>query len=190
MASQKDNNDGPNDDRAAWRKVTAQTKPLDPKKRTRREGAVKNPKNKSMTNKGETTPPHVAPQVNTQAARSPRTAFLPRPDIEPKARRRLGRGTLEIEGRLDMHGMTADKARAALIRFVAQSHELQKTWVLVITGKGKHGEGILRTHLPQWLSAPPLSAYVVEYAQAAAQHGGAGAFYLRLRRHTRRTKSK
>jgi len=42
--------------------------------------------------------------------------------------------------------------------------------------------GVLKRALPQWLGAHPVRDWVVGYSGAAPQHGGAGAFYVVLRR--------
>ena len=42
--------------------------------------------------------------------------------------------------------------------------------------------GILRHSLPHWLAAPPLSGRILQVAPAHQRHGGAGAFYVYLRR--------
>ena len=45
-----------------------------------------------------------------------------------------------------------------------------------------HRHGILRHSLPHWLAAPPLTGRILEIAPAHQRHGGAGAFYVYLRR--------
>jgi len=74
-----------------------------------------------------------------------------------------------------------------LTAFVARARARHQSWLLVITGKGRHGEGgrgegKLRGALPDWLDRGALAGQVVEYAPAAPPHGGGGAFYLRVRR--------
>ena len=53
--------------------------------------------------------------------------------------------------------------------------------MLVITGKGRAGDGVLRREVPLWIGQPPLDRLVIAYEPAAAAHGGDGALYLRLR---------
>ena len=100
----------------------------------------------------------------------------------PRTRRRLSRGTLAIAARLDLHGLSLAEAELALSAFVKQARAQGHIWLLVITGKGIRGEGKLRRALPAWLARGTLAGLVVEYGTAAANHGGAGAYYLRLRR--------
>ena len=100
----------------------------------------------------------------------------------PRTRRRLARGTLPIQARLDLHGLSLAGAERALAAFVTQARGQGHVWLLVITGKGVRGEGKLRRALPEWLESGALAGQFVEYGPAAANHGGDGAFYLRVRR--------
>jgi DNA-nicking Smr family endonuclease len=112
--------------------------------------------------------------------------------IEPKLRKRLGRGRVAIDGTRDLHGMRQDEAYAALTRYLGARSERGDRTILVITGKGLkklNGDpttiverGVLRTMLPIWLSSPELLPLVAGWDQSAQGHGGEGAWYVRLRR--------
>ncbi|HTJ58153.1 MAG TPA: Smr/MutS family protein [Devosiaceae bacterium] len=139
--------------------------------------------NKGAKWRGPTLPsyePRTSPKPPTEAGRQ----------IEPRMRRRLVRGQIEIDGTIDLHGMRQDEARAALQRFVASRLARGDRTLLVITGKGlkKTDEmqlidrGILRTMLPIWLSEPALAPMIAGWDVAAQGHGGEGAYYVRLRR--------
>jgi len=54
--------------------------------------------------------------------------------------------------------------------------------VLVITGKGALGDGVLRRHTPEWLAQPPLREHIAGISEAHRRHGGEGALYVALRR--------
>ncbi len=113
-------------------------------------------------------------------------------DMDQKAYRRMKRGKLKPEGRIDLHGMTLDHAHPALTRFILSTQASGKRLVLVITGKGRTGRddggpipvprGVLRHQVPQWLGAPPLLQAVIQVTTAHVSHGGTGAFYVYLRR--------
>ncbi|MCA0271790.1 MAG: Smr/MutS family protein [Proteobacteria bacterium] len=105
--------------------------------------------------------------------------------------RKMKRGKSEPEARIDLHGMTLAEAHPALIGFVLRAQSVGTRLVLVITGKGKRRDddgpipqrlGALRHQVPHWLHAPPLSGAVQQIAQAHLRHGGAGAYYVYLRR--------
>ena len=97
--------------------------------------------------------------------------------------KRLKRGQMEIEGRLDLHGHSRDAAYELLRQFVMREAERGSRCVLVITGKGRgDAPGILRAAVPQWLSEMPLRDHVLRFYTAQPQHGGGGALYVLLRR--------
>ena len=113
------------------------------------------------------------------------------PDMDRRRYAKLRRGRLEPDARLDLHGMTAARAHAALNSFVLAASSAGHRLVLVITGKGRAGEanalaphrtGILRHAVPHWLAAPPLGPRVLQIAPAHLRHGGGGAYYVYLRR--------
>ena len=116
------------------------------------------------------------PSAAAGASAPPQSALMPR------TRRRLARGTLPIEARLDLHGLSLAEAERALSAFVAQARRQGQVWLLVITGKGVRGEGKLRRALPEWLDRGALAGQIAEYGPSAPNHGGDGAFYLRARR--------
>lgn len=104
---------------------------------------------------------------------------------------RMKRGKAVPEARIDLHGMTVAAAQTALTSFLLRASGDGKRLVLVITGKGRHDDdgdpvprrkGVLRQHLPAWLSSPPLNGLVLEYSPAHQRHGGSGAFYVYLAR--------
>ena len=113
------------------------------------------------------------------------------PNMDKKNFKKLVKGKMEIEGTIDLHGLTADQAKIKLITFINHSYSLGKRLIIVITGKGKHKgfdefqrpiNGVLRQNLPEWLSGPLVSNKVLQVTQAQPKHGGAGAFYVYLRR--------
>jgi DNA-nicking Smr family endonuclease len=90
-----------------------------------------------------------------------------------------------LDGRLDLHGMTQDRAKEALAAFVLRGHAEGRRAILVITGKGVLGEGVLRRRVPQWLAQAPLRVLVAGLSEAHRRHGGAGALYVTLKRNPR-----
>ncbi|MDP3861287.1 MAG: Smr/MutS family protein [Phaeovulum sp.] len=111
--------------------------------------------------------------------------------MDMKAHRKMSRGRLSPEARIDLHGMTLAGAHPELIRFILRAQDSGLRLVLVITGKGRLGaddgpipmrHGILRHQVPHWLHQVPLSASVLQVAQAHLRHGGTGAYYVYLRR--------
>lgn len=96
--------------------------------------------------------------------------------------KKLRTGKFDVEATLDLHGMTQQSAYAALQHFIQKSFSSEFRTVLVITGKGLNGRGILRNQLPDWLKTGACAQHVLAFGQAQPKHGGSGAFYIRLRR--------
>lgn len=128
-------------------------------------------------------PARIAPQAVEAAAQALRESV---DAIEPNRRHRIAREREEIGGRIDLHGMTQERAQLALERFLENAWNEGWRAVLVITGKGVQGDGVLRRRAPDWLGAPHLSHIVSGISEAHRRHGGAGALYVALKRKRRR----
>jgi DNA-nicking Smr family endonuclease len=69
-----------------------------------------------------------------------------------------------------------------LTGFVLRSFAEGRRMLLVITGKGALGDGVLRRRVPEWLAQPPLRPMIAGLSEAHRRHGGEGALYVALRR--------
>jgi DNA-nicking Smr family endonuclease len=98
---------------------------------------------------------------------------------------KLAKGKIEIEAKVDLHGLTQREAHGLLLSFLHRAHASGIRYVLVVTGKGstQKGDGVLRRVVPEWLATPAFRSVVSSHDSAARQHGGSGALYIRLRRH-------
>jgi DNA-nicking Smr family endonuclease len=106
-------------------------------------------------------------------------------DLPLDALRRLRRGLLPIDGRVDLHGMGAQEARTHVELFLRTMRSRGERCVLVIHGKGEHspqGTGVLRGEIAAWLSQSAASEHVAAFATAKGSDGGEGAVYVLLRR--------
>lgn len=137
-------------------------------------------------------PPAVAP---APAAAPPREVPPPRPrqplpdlshgaaiGLDKRTAERMKGGEMAIDARIDLHGMTQDAAHGALTGFVAHSFDIGRRCVLVITGKGREGGGVLRAQVPRWLNQSPLRERILGFSYARPQHGGDGALYVLIKR--------
>jgi DNA-nicking Smr family endonuclease len=109
-------------------------------------------------------------------------AHQPPQDVETNLRHRLARRREALAARIDLHGLTHDGARAALTHFVERSVADGWRAVLVITGKGVSGDGVLRRRVPDWLAEAPLRQHIAGVSEAHRRHGGEGALYVALKR--------
>jgi DNA-nicking Smr family endonuclease len=131
------------------------------------------------------TPSVGASAVSTAAAPPRRPGPSAPAPIEPGRHRRLITERDPITARIDLHGMTQDEARRALTEFILRRAAEGARSVLVITGKGSRGDGVLRRRAPDWLAEPPLRAVVAGLSEAHRRHGGGGALYVALKRQSR-----
>jgi DNA-nicking Smr family endonuclease len=121
-------------------------------------------------------------------------ALKPLAPIERRVLTALKRGARTVEAVIDLHGLYQDEAHAALRHFILRSQINGLSLVLVVTGKGAASKGavaanaagdergVLRRVVPHWLRMADLRSCVLGFEEAAHQHGGTGALYVRIRR--------
>lgn len=136
--------------------------------------------------KGEATPAVIATAAFAAAAEarpSSRDQKQHHP-LEKPVKRKLARGRLALEARIDLHGMIQSEAHGLLLDFLIHAHERGLRHVLVITGKGRSmgSEGALKRAVPLWFSKPEFRHLISSHEPAAHHHGGEGALYVRLAR--------
>jgi DNA-nicking Smr family endonuclease len=154
-----------------WSMVTATVHPLPDRKATR-------PARPQTLD----PPALVDPTRPTASRKAPRADV---DDIEPNRRQRIAKAREAIGARMDLHGMTQDRARATLEGFLQRAWDDGCRAVLVITGKGVQGDGVLKRRAPEWLGAPHLAHIVAGISEAHRRHGGEGALYVALKRKPR-----
>jgi len=101
--------------------------------------------------------------------------------------RKLGSGAVAPDLIVDLHGYSQERAHLVLVQALERAWHRHHRIVLVVTGKGRPaddgtGRGVLRGSLPGWLDAPALRDRVAALRPAHPRHGGAGAWYVVLRR--------
>lgn len=164
------------EDRILWNRVARTAVPLAGKvAEPEDEAPAKAPAEASKDSAGPPPPPSAAPESMVRRTRLPQR-------LDEPTRTKLARGRLPIGGRVDLHGMTQAEAHDLLLSFLRRARESGLRHVLVITGKGSTGDGVLRHAVPKWLATSPFADVVSGHDRAARQHGGEGAIYVRLRR--------
>jgi len=94
----------------------------------------------------------------------------------------LKNGTVKIDAKLDLHGLTQKEAHRELDYFMNKQTARGARLLLIITGKGKDLQGVLRTSLPGWLMASEWAKQILTIHPAHLRHGGDGATYVLLRK--------
>ncbi len=163
----------PETDKAVWRSVTSDVKPL--------RGRGKPAAVPAHKDSGASTTRPTAPK-SLPSNRPTATAPLPlgrAPGVDRRTAERLRRGQMPLEARLDLHGHSRESAHTALNGFLAAAWETGRRAVLIVTGKG---QGILKDAVPRWLNEQPNRGRILLVAQAQPKDGGGGALYVLLRR--------
>lgn len=191
-------------DIALWHHTASSVTPLKKAKaRVPDVGPPEETKPKSEPAPVRMPPIKAAPKQNTTRAAPPlqpqRTPLPKAPPplvpIERRKARRIARGHVEIDARLDLHGLRQTDAERRLRTFLLRARADGLRTVLVITGKGadrdtddghialgRSERGVLRCSVPLWLEAPELRDCVAGIAPAHVRHGGSGALYIHLRK--------
>lgn len=170
-----------NEDRILWGKVARTTRPL-----PGRMGDIDVFETLMREQEsGETnSPPTLVSAPTAEPVPTPRPQPPRHHPLEKPVKRKLAKGRLELEARIDLHGLFQSEAHAILHSFLVRAHERGLRHVLVITGKGGSigSDGALKRAVPMWFSKPDFRPLISSYEPAAANHGGDGALYVRLSR--------
>lgn len=162
-------------DARLWAMVTATVRPMPGRSAL----SLETPPDSAPSAATSVDPTRRSPKGSSSLRVSPPRDSAPQA-IEPGRHRRLVRGRAEAS--IDLHGLDQDGARRALTRFILRAHAEGARTLLVITGKGVRGDGVLRRRTPEWLAEPPLRAVIAGISEAHRRHGGEGALYVALRR--------
>ena len=103
--------------------------------------------------------------------------------VHPEIAKRLHRGNYAIQEHIDLHGLGVKEALSELEYFFKQSLRTGKRAVLIVHGRGlsSPAKPVLKTKVYEWLTRGPWRKWVVAFASARLQDGGAGATYVLLR---------
>ena len=95
---------------------------------------------------------------------------------------------------IDLHGYTLDEANKTIEDFIKQAYSENVNKLIIVTGKGLHSEnekdpyvskdlGILKYSVPEFISNnASLMSMINEITDAKIEDGGAGAFYIYLKK--------
>jgi DNA-nicking Smr family endonuclease len=179
------------EDRILWRRVTDTVTPVTVRERISRADFASFLE--SVDNKEEISAPGAIPSPTKTSDRCQAAAPVQkaRLAIDRPVHDKISKGRVQLDARIDLHGMTQHQAHTMLLNFLHQAWQHHLRHVLVITGKGSSlgSDGILNRAVPEWFATPSFRPYVSGYSLAARHHGGRGALYVRLRRHTEGKKS-
>ena len=88
--------------------------------------------------------------------------------------------------KIDLHGLTVDQAHQKLIKYFSINYKKKNLLHIVVTGLGNKSNseefftGKIRRQFPFWLDTEKLQFMIKSYSPCKVQHGGLGAFYIKL----------
>lgn len=109
-----------------------------------------------------------------------------RPGVQHGVFRKFKQGRYPMDARLDLHRMTAERARDEVFQFIREALAYDLRNVLIVPGRGSHSqsqEAILKSYVNKWL---PEFEEVQAFCSALPAHGGTGAVYVMLKKSERR----
>lgn len=104
--------------------------------------------------------------------------FFQRQGPQPKMIKRFTRGEIPRSACLDLHGLSIEQARLAVVEFLLASQNAGFRCVQIVHGKGQlNSRPKLKNHINYWLTQIP---WVLAFSSAQARDGGRGAVYVLL----------
>ena len=108
-------------------------------------------------------------------------------------KKKLKKGKIRIDKKLDFHGLTFDKAKKLFFKTVDDCFYSNKRCILFITGKGistanQHTAhkrlfyGKIREGFQEWIYEKDMTLKILNVTPAGFSHGGDGAFFVYLRK--------
>ena len=95
---------------------------------------------------------------------------------------------------IDLHGFTLEQANVAIAKFIQDCYQDKVSKIIVVTGKGLHSNvdkdpyvskdfSILKYSVPEFIeNNDELMKKIIEIKDAKIKDGGAGAFYIYLKK--------
>ena len=95
---------------------------------------------------------------------------------------------------IDLHGFTLEQANITITKFIEDCYQNSVSKIIVVTGKGLHSNvekdpyvskdlSILKYSVPEFIeNNSELMKKIIEIKDAKIEDGGAGAFYIFLRK--------
>lgn len=164
-------------DEAEWARYARQIVPLPGK----RPLAVPDAPSPSAVSPARPAPSRVAVTL-AHAVRPPPLCIGGQPaGVDTASWQRFSRGKLGVPRKLDMHGMTAQRAFHALSGFLRGAHADRLRCVEVVTGRGTaaEGGGVIWREFPLWLNLPDIRPMVLAATYPHAANTGAVRLLLR-----------
>ncbi|MFN4296494.1 MAG: Smr/MutS family protein [Brevundimonas sp.] len=171
------------EDRDIWNKVARTVSPARPRKAERIAVTAASVQSALKAPPKFVKPPSMIPAAAPSSRQGVARTAQGAPDaLEPRRHRRIARERDPIEATLDLHGFGRFEAQDQVTAFLTSCQSRGLRAVLLITGQGRRGGGVIRASIHEWLQGPGLRGVVSGFAAAHRRHGGDGAIYVTLKR--------
>jgi len=183
-------------DREAWAGFTRHIAPL--RGRTPQPDQARLPGDAEAVPQGSAPAPCPAPRRVAASARPPSAPSAlaiggPPAGVDKATWQRFRTGKLAAARKLDLHGMTAQRAFNALSGFLRAAHAERLRCVEIVTGRGRatgsgpigsgdgggEGSGVIRREFPIWLNRPDIRPLILAAAHPHAANPGSVRLLLR-----------
>ncbi len=126
-----------------------------------------------------TTPLPLLSDPMTQIIAAEEKLFFRRQGPQLKVIKNLMQGEIPRSACLDLHGMSVEQARLAVVEFLVASQTAGFRCVQIVHGKGQLSQAgpKLKNHVSYWL---PQIQWVLAFSSAQPRDGGRGAVYILL----------
>ena len=114
-----------------------------------------------------------------------------------KINKKLKKGKIPPDQRIDFHGMSLIEAEELLCNTVVSCYNTNKRCILFVTGKGVNKKetdyrietklyyGKIRNAFNSWIRKPEIEKYILSVEQAGMEYDADGAFFVYLRKKSR-----
>lgn len=134
--------------------------------------------------------PSVSTPMSRKKANKPKERFPQRKKIVPpishdkkktesfsainrQTQRKIDKGQIKTDGKLDLHGLTVAQAHQTFIQYIKQAVSQNKKTIIVVTGKGskERGTGVIRRELPYWIEDPKIACHIHGFSEPIRNQG-------------------
>ena len=113
-------------------------------------------------------------------------------ELQP-AKKKLKRGKIKIDKKIDFHGLSIDKAKNLFVKTINNCFYSNRRCILFITGKGlkkskndsrniRLFHGKIRENFQKWIFEKEVASKILNVSPAGFFYGGDGAFIVYLRK--------
>ncbi|QDH18063.1 Smr/MutS family protein [Swingsia samuiensis] len=106
------------------------------------------------------------------------------PGLDDTSWRRLSRGKVRVDAKLDLHGYVVQEAFENLLEFLHRARVRNWKCIEVVTGRGSGpSSGLIRRELPMWLQRQEIRPMILAVVHPHAANHGSVRILLRTKKH-------